>query len=339
MIRHNRNAKNIALPPQGPLGFEPMRFPFLALLVFMAALSGCAPTRDLTVAPEGSQSIHLWHKPSGERVNVTYRTGGHYDPEAMSRIDHIFRDRHQNEVYPMDPRLIDLIADLRDRMIMPPDTEIEVLSGYRSQETNTELAKTNRHVAKQSYHMKGQAADIRIPDMISSVLEHVAKTLQRGGVALYPDSGHVHVDTGPIRGWAVYRGAEPGMKRSTSRDEHFHGRTSAPPDTTYRAPLRIKGNLKAIEDSYSDLPSVPSHVPMHKENHTGTPKKPGKAASKTAVPAAPVQSKKPVQDAKKQWVKTPYRKPAAPALKPAHRAAPKAAPKTKSKSGTTRLPN
>ncbi len=189
-------------------------------LVLLAGLGACAglPSRDLDApAPPGRQRIVLVRAPGPERIDVVFRAQGRYAPEAFRKIDHIFRDRRSGAVYPVDPGLIDLIAGLRDRMAMAEDTPIELLSGYRSPESNARQARTNRHVARHSYHMKGMAADIRIPGMSSRALELVAKTVQRGGVALYPDSGHVHVDTGPVRGWAVKRGLEPGLGRSRRR--------------------------------------------------------------------------------------------------------------------------
>lgn len=267
------------------------RVAFFLILACVLLLSACAPTRDLDRAPEGEQSIHLWHKGSGERVNVIYRAGGKYIPEAMARIDYIFRDRHTDEVYPISPDLVDVLAGLRDRMALPPDTEIEVLSGYRSPETNANLAKTNRYVAKQSFHMKGQAVDIRIPGMISPVLEHVARSQQRGGVALYPDSGHVHVDVGPVRGWSVLRGQEEGTRRAAAAPTHYHGRASVPRDTTYAVPLRApKGQLQRIEDSYSDLPSVSSLKKAGSK--TGKASKAGAASAKTAKTKAGAEAPK-----------------------------------------------
>src|SRR5262249_52972482 len=141
----------------------PMRV-FFSTLGFLLVLSGCAsgPPRDLAHAPEGTQSIRFWHKPSDERISVAFRMGGRYSETAFAEIDHISRDRHNGDEYPVDPDLIELIAGLRDRMALPPDTEIELLSGYRSPESNAMLARTNKNVAKDSYHMKGKAADIRI---------------------------------------------------------------------------------------------------------------------------------------------------------------------------------
>lgn len=298
-------------------------FNFIIIAFLLFALTSCAPTRNLEEAPEGVQSISLWHKGSGERIGVVYRSGGKYVPEAMRKIDYIFRDRHTDEVYPIDPELIDLVAGLRDRMALPPDTEIEVLSGYRSPETNANIAKTNKYVAKQSYHMKGKAVDIRIPGMVGSVLEHVARSQQRGGVALYPDSGHVHVDTGPVRGWSIKRGQEDGMRRAAAKAQHFHARTSAPRDTTYRVPLKARDRMKQIEDSYSDLPSVPSAAPKKQ-----APTKVAKPATKPAAKSVPSSKdlKKDLEKAKKQWVKPVMKKPAAPAKKPAAKVPAKTTP-------------
>lgn len=193
---------------------------FLALLL-VAGCAGGGGSRNLDMqAPAGDQRIVIWNK-VGDRADVVFRRDGKYDPEAFEKIDRVFRDKHNNDRYTIDPGLIELIAGLRDRMVMAVDTPIEILSGYRSPETNEKLSRTNKNVAKQSYHMRGMAADIRIPDMNSRALELVARTLQKGGVALYPDSGHVHVDTGPIRGWEVVKGQEAGLQRreETAREK------------------------------------------------------------------------------------------------------------------------
>jgi uncharacterized protein YcbK (DUF882 family) len=216
-----------------------------------------------------------------------------------SQIDHIFRDRHEDETYPIDPDLLEVIAGLRDRMVMPADTPIELLSGYRSPASNANLAKTNKYVAKSSFHMKGKAADIRIPDMNSRVLEAVAKTIQRGGVALYLDSQHVHVDTGPVRGWSVVRGNEAGARSSV---------TSKP---SYRdaAPIAVPKTNISTRSSDQKAPPVrtinvtpkpaQTHLPSVAKNKGAAPKpafrkdvrKPVKSGVKPANKAAPSKEK------------------------------------------------
>lgn len=312
----------------------------LLVLIMLLLTASCAPMRDLSVAPQGTQSIVIWHRQSGERIDVTTRNNGHYNPAAFEQIDHIFRDRHTGEEYPVDPRLIDALAELRDKLLMSPSDPIELLSGYRSPESNGNLAKTNKYVAKNSYHMKGKAADIRIPDMSSSALEAVAKTMQKGGVALYPDGGpdfgHVHVDTGPVRGWSVVHGQEPGFRqRMKERTEKHVKEPAAKP-----APVKPKRDVLKVRplNSYDELPEpahplAPAHTPKKTDPHKGaingkrepikTPVKPPvKPAVKPAVkPPLKPASHKSLEDAKKQWVKTPYHKPdhtseKAPAHKP-----------------------
>jgi uncharacterized protein YcbK (DUF882 family) len=56
-------------------------------------------------------------------------------------------------------------------------------------------------VAKRSYHMKGQAADIRISGVSPRQLVRMARSMKMGGVGYYPRSGFIHVDTGPVRSW------------------------------------------------------------------------------------------------------------------------------------------
>jgi uncharacterized protein YcbK (DUF882 family) len=326
---------------------------YIALALLLLFTVSCAPTRDLSVAPDGEQRVVFRHK-SGEKIDVITRSNGQYNKSAFSKIDRIFRDRHTGEEYPIDPKLIDAIADLRDKLMLSPSDPIDILSGYRSPESNAKLSKTNRYVAKHSYHMTGQAADIRITGMSSSALEAVAKTMQKGGVALYPDSGHVHVDTGPIRGWSVVRGQEDGTKQSAAKGAR----------ATYAKPP-----IKFPNNSYEDLPlpkkgfadeadevkpaRVPAAViapvvaaPIVKYLIDKKPKatkekgavKPAikaeplkteaksKGAVKTQVKSAVKPAVRSLEDAKKQWVKTPK-----PALKTDSKPVSKVIPKPAAK--------
>ncbi|WP_274390060.1 DUF882 domain-containing protein [Azospirillum doebereinerae] len=174
-----------------------------------AGLAGCAssPGGDAGLG-EGPRSIVLSH-PSGESVAVTYWRSGGYDADALREISVLFRDRRSGETIPVDPALIDTLVALRQRTGAPPDAPIRVTSGYRSTATNAALARTNANVAENSYHMRGQAVDFSIPGVPPARLAEEAAALQRGGYALYPHTGHVHVDTGPFRTWTPKSGGEP----------------------------------------------------------------------------------------------------------------------------------
>ena len=66
------------------------------------------------------------------------------------------------------------------------------------------LRRIGRKVARRSYHIRGQAADIYMPDVPLAKLRAAALVRQVGGVGYYPRSakhGFVHVDTGKVRHW------------------------------------------------------------------------------------------------------------------------------------------
>jgi len=134
-----------------------------------------------------------------ETLDVVYFHDGRYDPAAMKKIQKIMRDRHTNLTGKIDPELIDFMVDIRKRLCLPETVPLQILSGYRSPKTNATLAKTNGHVAKESLHIYGWAVDFRIDGVNGNAICEIAKTMQRGGSAYYPDGNHVHVDIGNIR--------------------------------------------------------------------------------------------------------------------------------------------
>ncbi|SMH56020.1 YcbK family protein [Azospirillum agricola] len=177
--------------------------------LFAVGLAGCATAPDGAAGlGEGPRSIVLTH-PSGETVAVTYWRPGGYDADALREIAILFRDRRSGETIPVDPALVDMLVELRRRTGAPPEAPIRITSGYRSTATNAALARTNANVAENSYHMRGQAADFSIPGVSPARLAEEAAAMQRGGYALYPHTGHVHVDTGPFRTWTPKSGGEP----------------------------------------------------------------------------------------------------------------------------------
>ncbi|MEJ0062219.1 MAG: DUF882 domain-containing protein [Alphaproteobacteria bacterium] len=145
--------------------------------------------------------ISLRHAPSGETVNVLYVHDWRYDSAALGKINRICRDRHNGEEARIDPKLMDFIADMRDSIGLPETATFDILSCYRSSDTNAALAQSDRNVARNSLHMKGRAIDLRVPNLTGKAMAGIARTMQRGGVAFYPKSGHVHIDTGGVRTW------------------------------------------------------------------------------------------------------------------------------------------
>jgi uncharacterized protein YcbK (DUF882 family) len=163
--------------------------------------------------PERSLQLHLAH--TGETYTGTYWAEGFYIPEAVRRISELMRDQHTDQVRPMDPHLLDLLHALQHQPgIRQP---IEVVCGYRSAATNALLREEGeRGVAKHSYHITGQAVDVRLKDGNLRQLYNAARALGVGGVGYYGRAHFVHVDVGEVRHWEI-GGATPIHPRSRPR--------------------------------------------------------------------------------------------------------------------------
>jgi uncharacterized protein YcbK (DUF882 family) len=145
------------------------------------------------------RALSLYAVNTGERLRVDYCIDGRYDPHALGAIAHLLRDVRAGAVHAIDPRLLDSLS--RMQRLLGATTPLHVVSGYRTRETNEQKRRRDRHVAANSYHVRGQAADVFVPGRPLASVRRVATALRAGGVGYYPDSGFVHVDTGPIRTW------------------------------------------------------------------------------------------------------------------------------------------
>jgi uncharacterized protein YcbK (DUF882 family) len=153
-----------------------------------------------SLAPRREYRLRLRHLHTNEQIDLVYRRGDDYIPDAIDRLDRVLRDHRTGTIYRLDPRLFDLLHDLTASMARP-ESEIDIVCGYRSPWSNELLRSTTSGVASHSLHMQGEAIDIRIPGVATSKLRDVALSLHRGGVGYYPKSEFVHVDVGRIRRW------------------------------------------------------------------------------------------------------------------------------------------
>lgn len=167
-----------------------------------ALLGGLLPLFPMKSAE--ARAYSAWHidfrnAHTGESFSGVYRVGDKYLPDAFRRINHVLRDFRTGEVFPMDPRVIDLLKIVHDRT--GRKGPFEVLSGYRSPKTNAMLRDASTGVARNSLHMYGQALDIRMPGYNTKNIHTIARKLRVGGVGYYPKSNFVHIDTGKVRSW------------------------------------------------------------------------------------------------------------------------------------------
>ena len=170
------------------------------LIALVAALPVSAGSSTPSAVPE--YRLRFYHTHTNERLDIVYRRGDVYLPDALDRLDHYLRDYRTGDIHKYDPRVFDLLHELTSTLGRP-DAEIDVVCGYRTPRTNEFLRSRSVRtgVARHSLHMQAEAIDIRLPGVPTAQLRDAALQLHRGGVGYYRSSDFVHVDVGRVRHW------------------------------------------------------------------------------------------------------------------------------------------
>jgi uncharacterized protein YcbK (DUF882 family) len=142
--------------------------------------------------------LSFFHTHTEECLKLTH-TPGCCSSAVQKKIQMFLRDFRTGEVHPIDSTLLDILCKIQ--AATRSQGTIEIISGYRSPQTNSILSHTTNGVAEKSLHMKGQAVDIRITDLPTLQLRNTAVALHTGGVGYYAKSDFVHLDTGSFRTW------------------------------------------------------------------------------------------------------------------------------------------
>lgn len=143
--------------------------------------------------------IRMYSGRTGERIDTIYWIEGSYIREAVQEINHFMRDWRTGGTIQIDTRTIDIMAAAH--ALMGITEPYMLLSGYRSPKTNAMLRSRSRNVAKNSLHMKGQAADLRLKSRSVGQMYAAATACRAGGVGKYSGSNFVHMDCGVVRTW------------------------------------------------------------------------------------------------------------------------------------------
>ena len=171
--------------------------------VFAATAVVAAPTYSnafgLLRGAGDVRRIRMYSGRTGEKLDTIYWVEGDYIPEAMKEITYFMRDWRTDGLKPIDSRTVDIAA--ASHRLMDVNEPYMMLSGYRSPATNAMLRSKSSGVAKNSLHMQGQAADLRLQSRSVSQMYKAATACRAGGVGKYSRSNFVHMDCGPIRTW------------------------------------------------------------------------------------------------------------------------------------------
>lgn len=154
---------------------------------------------------------------TGENLDLVYRVGNTYVPDALQKLNYFLRDHNTQDVTDYDPKEFDVLHALMAR-VGQLNGVIDIVCGYRTPKTNAALRQNSSRtgVAEHSQHMEGHAIDIRVPGVSTVALRDAALSLHAGGVGYYPVSQFVHVDVGPVREWAFGRAPRRVGRRTRS---------------------------------------------------------------------------------------------------------------------------
>ena len=152
--------------------------------------------------------LRMWNLHTNESLDIVYRVGNTYIPEALAKLNYFLRDHNTQDVVDYSPKEFDVLHAMMSRLGRL-NSVIDVVCGYRTPETNAALRENSpwTGVAEHSQHMEGHAIDLRVPGVSTAQVRNAALSLHAGGVGYYPVSQFVHVDVGPVRQWAF--GAAP----------------------------------------------------------------------------------------------------------------------------------
>jgi len=143
--------------------------------------------------------LRMYSGRTGEHLDTIYWIEGKYIKDAIKEINYFMRDWRQDQTKSMDTRNFDIMTAAHN--LMNASEPYLLLSGYRSPKTNAMLRSRSRGVAKNSLHMKGQAADLRLKSRSVGQMFKAGVSCGAGGVGRYSSSNFVHMDCGQVRSW------------------------------------------------------------------------------------------------------------------------------------------
>jgi uncharacterized protein YcbK (DUF882 family) len=178
-----------------------------------------------TEVPEDGKpyQLKMTNLHTGENLDIVYRIGNTYLPDALEKLNYFLRDHNTQDVSNYDPKEFDVLHAMMARL-GKLNGVISIVCGYRTPETNLALRKGSPQtgVAEHSQHMEGHAIDLRVEGVPTAKLRDAALSLQAGGVGYYPVSQFVHVDVGPVRQWVFGTKQKRAIIAQTRRAHSSH---------------------------------------------------------------------------------------------------------------------
>jgi uncharacterized protein YcbK (DUF882 family) len=197
-------AEGMSLPAQEFLDASKPKRGALAWALFaplLICVGVASNSTESAIANGETRTINLSDAHTNEAGAFTYMVNGVYDSTVLEKLNWFMRDWRHDEKTNIDPKLFDILWEVyRESGSTQP---VDVLSGYRSPETNAMLRRRSRQVAEHSQHILGKAMDAHFLDVPTAKIRDIAMRLQAGGVGFYPtgNTPWVHLDAGSVRYW------------------------------------------------------------------------------------------------------------------------------------------
>ena len=104
---------------------------WLLALICPVIIPLCSVTGTTSSLPEyhlPEYHLRLFHTHTRKRLDIVYRRGESYVPDALSALDEFLGDHRTGAVRHYDPRVFDLLHDLTAKLGRP-DSEFDIVCG------------------------------------------------------------------------------------------------------------------------------------------------------------------------------------------------------------------
>lgn len=159
---------------------------------------------DLLASNKKTQRLNLYSAHAKKIFHPKlYKSSGKLDIMGLFELDKAMMDYRSYEIKRTNFKLAKLLFKINSEIGF--HKRINIHSGFRSAKTNRDLRRYSTGVAKNSYHIKGEAVDISVNGLRISKLKDIIKGIHHnGGIGYYPNSGFIHIDVGNKRSWSSY---------------------------------------------------------------------------------------------------------------------------------------
>ncbi|MDJ0766074.1 MAG: LysM peptidoglycan-binding domain-containing protein [Myxococcota bacterium] len=133
-------------------------------------------TKGIVIRP--IRLVSVWND-KAETLTLI-RSNGRVDQTSRKRLSELVRPKRSKKLRLLHPRLIQMIQQVADQY---PDKIIDIVSGYRPDQTGNE-----------SQHTKARAIDFRVRGVPNKALYEFCQQLPQAGCGYYPNSFFIHMD-------------------------------------------------------------------------------------------------------------------------------------------------